>query len=558
MNKLISVAALCLCLGAFPPSSASSQTLLDAVRERLRTRVETAGTPPRIVVGGEPIHAIFTLPLFYERRTYQPAWIGNRGKLELANELVNAIREADQDGLSPEDYHLSLIELTLQNIGTSRGTEKSLDPAMLTDLDLLLTDAFLIYGSHLLAGRINPETIDPEWVANRREVDLAMSLQAALDSTQIEAKLKSFLPPHPGYQRLRLALARYRDMAKKGGWPLVPDGPKMEKGDRDKRVIVLRTRLGLSSDLGYTSEGNGDLFDEELEEAVLKFQENHGLKADGIVGRLTMTALNVPVEDRVRQIEYNLERWRWLPQDLGKRYILVNIANFELDVLEDSQAVMNMRVVVGKNYRRTPVFSDRMTYLVLNPYWHVPPEIAVKDILPLVRKDVNYLVEKHIKLFEGWGVEARAVDQNMIDWRKITPANFRYRFRQEPGSANALGRVKFMFPNRFDVYLHDTPSRELFEKTERTFSSGCIRLEKAMKLAEYVLRGNPQWTSEKLLAAIDRSVELTVRLPEPIMIHILYWTAWANENGSVHFLKDIYGRDQRLRQALQEPPPSSH
>jgi murein L,D-transpeptidase YcbB/YkuD len=263
----------------------------------------------------------------------------------------------------------------------------------------------------------------------------------------------------------------------------------------------------------------------------------------------------VPVEERVRQIEVNLERWRWLPEDLGQRYILVNIANFELEVVEKSKPVMIMQVVVGKPYWRTPVFSDRMTYLVLSPYWHIPPSIAVKDKLPLIRKDHTYLATYDIKVFQGWGAETREIDPQTIDWSKVTAKDFNYRLRQEPGPLNALGRVKFMFPNKFNVYLHDTPSRELFGKTVRTFSSGCIRIEKPIELAEYLLGGDAKWTRENILAAIDRRVEQTVRLPEPMPVHLLYWTAWSDEEGSIQFRGDIYGRDQLLDKALREKPP---
>lgn len=215
-----------------------------------------------------------------------------------------------------------------------------------------------------------------------------------------------------------------------------------------------------------------------------------------------------------------------------------------------------MKVVAGRDYRRTPVFSDKMTYLVLCPYWQVPTGITVKDILPEIRKDPGYLTQKNIKVFQGWGADAREIDPQTVDWSQITAKTFNYRFRQEPGPNNALGRVKFMFPNKFNVYLHDTPSRELFEKTKRAFSSGCIRIEKAIEMAEYVLRGDPKWRRETILAAIEKWTELTVRLPEPIPVHILYWTAWANEDGSIQFRHDIYGRDVLLGEALKEKPPA--
>jgi len=425
----------------------------------------------------------------------------------------------------------------------------------LLDLELLLTDAFLVYGFHLTMGRIHPETIDPEWQANRREADFAQVLQKALDSNRIEETLKSMVPPQPGYSRLRGALASYRDLAGEGGWPLVPEGPTMQKGHRGERVVALRRRLIATGDVTEPLN-NDDMFDDDVEQAVRRFQDRHGLDVDGVVGKRTLAALNVPAEDRVRQIELNMERWRWLPQDLGMKYILINIANFELDVVEHGREVLKMRVVVGKDYRRTPVFSDTMTYLVLNPYWHVPQSIAIQDILPLIKKDCDYLMKHNMKVLQGWDLKGKEIDPQKIEWSEITAQNFNYRFRQEPGPHNALGRFKFMFPNAFNVYLHDTPGRELFGKSERTFSSGCIRIEKPIELAQYVLKDNPKWTRATLLAAIEMQREQAIPLPEPIPVHLLYLTAWLDQNGTVQFRRDIYGRDSLLQEALGEGPPA--
>jgi murein L,D-transpeptidase YcbB/YkuD len=472
--------------------------------------------------------------------------------------LIKTIHEADFRGLKPSDYHLSKIEVILKEARKNQNEGKALVPGILIDLDLLLTDAFLIYSSHLLAGCINPETIYPEWSGGScREADLTKLLQTALDSNQIEETLKNLLPTQPEYIRLRQALARYRDIAAKGGWRIVPDGLKMQKGHRGVRVVKLRERLIAEESPDQELHNSSDLFDDDLEQTVREFQKRYGLKVDGIVGPQTLAALNVPVNERVRQIELNMERWRWLPQNFSQRYILVNIANFELDVFENGKTVMTMRVVVGKRYRRTPVFSGKMTYLVLSPYWYIPRSIAVQDILPMVHKDPDYLIKQNIKVFQGWGAETKEFSSKTIDWTKITDENFNYRFRQEPGPNNSLGRVKFIFPNKFNVYLHDTPHRELFAKSVRTFSSGCIRVEKPIELAEYLLRDSHEWTREDILAAIDKGIEKTVWLPEPIEVHLLYWTAWANEDGSIQFRNDIYGRDKLLDDALRKEPPTS-
>jgi murein L,D-transpeptidase YcbB/YkuD len=553
--RLIADAVLSFTLVAASLSGSAAQNLSDQADELLRARIEAAGGPPQIVVGNELIYASFALPSFYEKRAYRLAWSDDDGPLSQLEALIQAIKGAGQEGLTPADYHLAKIETFVKQVRQNQENRFSPTPRLLVDLDLLATDAFLIYGSHLLAGRVNPETIDPEWIANRRDADFASVLQVALDSNQVEQTLTELLPPQPGYARLKQVLASYKEIAAKGGWPVVPQGPKMQKDDRGERIALLRARLFASGELNAKSTADSTLFDEELDLAVRGFQHRYGLDADGTVGPATLEALNVSAQKRVEQIRVNLERWRWLPQNLGERYILVNIANFGLDVIEQTKPIMTMRVVVGKYFRRTPVFSDRMTYLVLSPYWHVPPRIAVEDKLPLIRKNPDYLSQENIKVYQGWDAKTKEIDPKSIDWSQITARNFNYRLRQEPGPKNALGRVKFMFPNKFDVYLHDTPSRELFSKTVRTFSSGCIRIEKPIELAEYLLQKDPQWNRESILDAIDKRIERTVLLPESIPIHLLYWTAWAEEDGTVQFRNDIYGRDKLLCDALAEEPP---
>jgi murein L,D-transpeptidase YcbB/YkuD len=434
---------------------------------------------------------------------------------------------------------------------------KKPNPRQLVDLDLLLTDAFLIYGSHLLAGRINPEQIDPQWFTNRREADLAQLLENALSSNQIEETLAALLPAYADYTRLRDTLAIYRKFAEAGGWPTVPSGSKLRQGDRSEKISLLRQRLAVEGFLTNVGVDDQTLFDNDVEQALKKFQEQNGLETDGILGTQTLQALNISVDQRVRQIMVNMERWRWLPQALGDRYILVNIAGFNLDIVEQETPVLNMRVVAGKSYRKTPVFSDKITYLVINPSWGVPDTIARKDILPKINKDPHFLMDQKIRVFEGWGASTREIDPSIIDWSTVTADNLAYRFKQDPGPQNALGRIKFMFPNQFDVYLHDTPSKELFAKARRDFSSGCIRVEKPVELAEYLLRNHPDWTPEKIRSTLSGSdvTAQTVKLAEPMNIHILYWTVWVGKDDRIHFGPDIYDRDAALDAAMQQPPP---
>jgi len=530
---------------------------LDPVAERIRTRIKAAGGTTQFRAGGEPIYASMALNGFYSRRLYHPAWSDNSGPTRLVDDLVNALRRADIEGLRPKEYHLAAIETLLAAVRADIQKGLVIVPDRLAEFDLLLTDAFLVYGSHLLSGRVNPETIQPNWVAtHQRSIDLAAALEAALASDNIPGKLATLAPPQPGFRRLRQALAHYRELASRGGWPTIPDGPTLKRGDQGSRVAALRERLSLDGDLEAAKREKTALFDEALEQAVKRFQRCHALKVDGLMDAATRAELNVSVERRVEQLEVNLERWRWLPQDLGRRYILVNIPAFKLEVVEDEAIVLAMRVVVGKIGDPTPVLNATMDYIFLNPYWNVPHEMAVKEILPRIKRDRSYLAQHNMRVFKGAGPEAREVDPKTVDWSAIAPDDFPYRLRQDPGPLNGMGRVKFIFINKFDVYLHDTPGRYLFEKTQRAFSHGCIRIEKPIDLAVYLLRQDPRWNRDAFLRDLEKKGNQCVTLPEQIPIYLVYRTAWADGDGTIQFCPDIYGWDAPLLGAMRAPLPT--
>jgi murein L,D-transpeptidase YcbB/YkuD len=311
----------------------------------------------------------------------------------------------------------------------------------------------------------------------------------------------------------------------------------------DVRIPLLRKRLIASGDLAApTEEEYFSLFDETLREAVQRFQTRHGLIADGVVGAKTLTELNVPVSERIRQLAASLERCQPLPSLLEPRHILVNIADFTLKLYEDGELRLSMPVIVGKTYRQTPVFNGRISSLVLNPAWEVPHSIATKDLLPKIKKNPGYLRKSAIRVFLGWN-PGTEIDSAGVDWTSLSPSRFPYRLRQEPGPANALGRVKFLFPNPYDVYLHDTPSRDLFQKDDRTFSSGCIRLARPLELAVYLLQGTPLGSMEALTAAIASDKTQSIPIPSPIAVYMAYMTAWVDRDGTVQFRRDIYNRD---------------
>jgi murein L,D-transpeptidase YcbB/YkuD len=513
--------------GGAGATSAPPRSRDDSIAEQVRRQLEarTVGTYQNGALLG-----------FYSRRAFRAAWSKEHGPNRLADDLVGAIERADLDGLDPSEYHLSPIRDLLDEVRDDAANGRSSAPRRLAELDLLLSDAFLLYGSHLLAGRVNPAGLDPRWEANRRGADLATVLEDALGSRKIARALQRLAPTDDGYQRLRDALARERAIAAQGGWPRLPLGTPSPD--------VLRERLQL--------EGDWETGD-SVSVAVQRFQRRHGLEPTGVVDGATRTQLNVTAEARVEQLRLNLERWRWLPQDLGRRRIIVNIAAQELDVVEDDEIVLHMRVVVGREYRRTPIFSDTVRYIVLNPNWHVPPSIAVEELIPKMQKDSTYMERFGMHLLgEGSGPDAEEIDPRSVDWSSVTADNFPYRLRQDPGRLNALGRVKIMFPNGYDIYLHDTPSRSMFSPAQRDFSHGCIRIEKPVELAIYLMK-KTKWNRDAIEAALDEGTERTLYPTRPTSVHLLYWTAWADDDGTIQFREDINGADPALSAALAAP-----
>jgi murein L,D-transpeptidase YcbB/YkuD len=486
--------------------AAPLRTRDDSIAEQIRGRVEHSGA----------------LLVFYARRSFRAGWSGEHGPNRLADDLVETLGRADLDGLEPADYDLRAIRASLDSVRADAANAREITPRRLADLDLLLSDAFLLYGSHLLGGRVDPETLHPRWDANRRAADLSTVLQEALDSRKIARALQRLVPVDEGYRRLRDALGRERAIAAQGGWP----------GD-------VPARLRLEGDLK-----GGD----SLSVGLKRFQRRHGLDESGVVDSATRAELSVSADARVEQLRINLERWRWLPQDLGRRRIMVNIAAQVLQVVEDDAVVLEMRVVVGREYKRTPVFSDTLRYIVLNPNWHVPSTIALEELIPKIQRDSTYLERFGMHLLTS-GPNPQEVDPTAVDWSAVTADSFPYRLRQEPGRLNALGRMKFMFPNRYDVYLHDTPSRTLFAEAQRDFSHGCIRVEKPIELAVYLMKKS-RWNRDEIETALDEGTERTIYLSRPVPIHLLYWTAWADEDGTIQFRSDINGVDRALAGAL--------
>lgn len=504
------------------------------VQPTLQAQFESAA---RVAVGGSEA---FTerLRLFYQKRDYAPAWVGAEGLAGDAEHLIEVLRRAADHGLVPEDYHIGPILPRLAEAA----------PGPLAELEVLLTDGFLRYCVDLRSGRADPRQADPEWFVVADRIDHLAALEGALAAHDLGRALGGLAPRAPAYERLGEALRRYRRVAADGGWAALPGSPVLKPGVTHPAVGALRERLRATGDGGTL--GGSDAFGAALAEAVAGFQRRHGLEPDGVVGPRTRAALDVPVADRIRQLLWNLERWRWMPRELPGRYLLVNMADFSLEAIEGDRPVLRMRVIVGREYRQTPAFSEPVRYRVLNPYWNVPPSIARRDLLPKILADPAFLAREGFRVFGDCSAGAAELDPAAIDWAAAGRGAFPYKLRQDPGPHNALGRIKFMLPNRFDVYLHDPPHRELFAKTVRTFSSGCIRVEDPVSLAAYLLRASPEWDAASLRLAVEAGERRVLSLPEPEPVFLVYWTAWADPDGTVQFRDDVYGRDRSLAEAL--------
>jgi murein L,D-transpeptidase YcbB/YkuD len=401
------------------------------------------------------------------------------------------------------------------------------------------------YASDLADGLSDLARADKSWKIRPEKFDPLQHLEKALDKNDIKASLLDLTPHVPEYQRLRDALAAHRAQLANGGWPKVPS-MKLKPGTRSPHVAALATRLKASGDFrGSVPAGGSGVYTEDLQEAVKAFQQRHGLADDGVVGPEVVAAMNVPLETRISQITMNMERWRWLPRELGDRYILVNIPEMRLDVYEGTNVPLTMRVVVGKQDTQTPIFNGEMSYLVFSPYWNVPESIAMEETLPALMADPDFLARNNMEVVDKSG---NPVDPTTVDLSDPEA----YRFRQRPGTDNSLGLVKFMFPNQFNVYLHDTPADSLFERTTRSFSHGCVRVEDPVALAQYVLRDQGEWTRERIDEAMHAGEEKHVKLKEPLPVYLGYWTARVRPDNTVQFRSDVYQIDRRLTTLLAD------
>jgi len=477
-----------------------------------------------------PISSVILLPELYKKYSYQPIWT-NPGSVR---QLVDAIKDSYHDGLTPEDYHLSLIQQLQKALAAKP------DPAKQAKLDVVLTDSLVRLGYHLLMGKVDPESLDRNWNMDRTlKLDPILKMSAAIDNVQVTGLVAGFRPKADFYRDLKQVLANYRKIQAEGGWPEVPAGETLKPGMTTPRVTTIRQRLVVTTDMPAVSM-ESSLYDAAVEAGVKQFQQRHGFEADGIVGKGTLAAMNVSIKARIGQLRVNLDRARWVLHDLPQDFVVTDIAGFNLLYIRNGQEAWKTRVQVGKTYRKTPVFRDRIRYIEFNPTWTIPPGILRKDILPKVKRDPQYLQNKNMVVLNQQG---KQIDIATIDWSQYPGKGFPYLIRQQPGPNNALGRVKFIFPNKHSVYLHDTPSKSGFKRAERAFSSGCIRVQNPFHFAELLLADKPGWDRAKIDTVVESRKTTRVNLSKPLTVMLLYWTAAVDNERRVVFKQDIYDRD---------------
>ncbi len=522
----------------FVSSAVPAQDL--PVADVIGTKVELIREINDLQIGKAHVASVSLLPEIYERRNFRPLWTDPRD----VQALITSVESAYLDGLNPQDYHLQDLQFLQLEVDAADPTEAELR----ADFDILLTDSMIRLGYHHLFGKVNPVNTNPAWNMTRelKDRDSAQVISNAIEAHAATDLLETLKPRHRLYGRLKPQLARYRQIAANGGWQPVPDGKSLKKHMVGPRVASVRKRLAVTGDLTESS-ARPDVFDDALEKAVRKFQYRHRLAVDGVAGKDTRAAMNVPVKERIDQIRVNLERLRWVLHQVPETYVVADIAGFQVYCVHQNQIQWQARAQVGQPFRQTPCFRSDIRYVVINPTWTIPPGILEKDILPAVKKDPAYLKKRNISIINRSG---DVVDPKTVKWQRYTARNFPYFLRQEPGPNNALGRVRISFRNRYFIYIHDTPSKSLFKRSERAFSSGCIRVERPLELTRILLNDPEKWSLENLNQVVATKKTRKVFLPARVPVLLLYITARVNNEGAMVFTKDVYGRDSAVLKAL--------
>ncbi len=525
-------------------ASTSNAQNIEEIKKEIQERIENGIQYGGIAIGNIYLFNHTNLAHYYINRGFDPVWEDEQNH----RDFIKIIQGSWDVGLVPEDYHLERIRELVNKVKDGIAT-----PDVYADIDLLITDAISLYANHLNYGKIMQSNLRKTWdVPENPMPDKPQELfKQAISTNNLVAFFNTLGPQHFMYKHLKKGLKRYRLIAENGGWPTIPDGESLKKGMTGDRVTVMSERLMITGDLDASFiDKEIQLFDELLENAVKQFQFRHNLTQDGIAGKNTIAQMNRPVDMRIDQIRVNLERARWVMHELEPDFLLVNIAGFNLRRITNAQVTYSSPVIVGKTYHQSPVFKGRIQYIVINPTWTVPYSIASKETLPKLKKDPKYLANRNMIIMDRNG---KKLDPSTIDFSKYTSSNFPYTLRQEPGPNNALGEVKFMFPNSYSVYVHDTPNHSLFNREERAFSHGCIRLQKKWELLMSLMNDPEVWNMDKINEILATGKTTTVNLPKPIDILILYLTAGTDRKDGILFNEDIYKRDPAVLTKLDEP-----
>ncbi len=499
---------------------------------------------------------------FYRERQFRLGWFKEHQLVPQAQTMLTVIAKAKDDGLDPKRYQDSNLPKLLTEFKTVQDTARR--NALERQIDVTLSGTYFSWASDYYRGVANPrDTKNEAWKVKRNKIKLDHALMTILRERESTYPYYDFAPLHPEYEHLKKALALLRARQQAGGWPILPATTNLRPGQASPVVGLLRQRL-LGTDAAVPAASPtapaqvlpvnntvpaapaAEAYSPELVNAVKGFQRDAGLPPTGIVNGETLRQLNVPLTARINQVILNMERWRWLPKKFEPDYLLVNIPEYRLHVYEQGKEALTMRVIVGKTLTATPVFSDKMEYVVLSPYWNVPFSIIENELRAKLIANPHYLDRLDMEVVKGYGRKATVIDPTTIDWATITQNDFKYTLRRRPGPQNDLGEVKFLFPNSQDIYLHDTPHDELFSQTARNFSHGCVRVEEPVKLATYLLRKDPNWSLEAIQDTIAQRREKYITLKEKLPVYLVYLTAWADANGHAHFRNDIYGHDKAL------------
>lgn len=536
-----------LVLGAFV--SALTSSVGEPQQESARSRDANAAL--ETLLSGDAVDGIdasvwMDVREFYRQRNGACAWLTG----QKSEHALGVLRTASAHGLAPELYgELELTQLDRALRSSERdGQDRAQDAAT---FDARLTGALLSLGHDVAVGRARPELAARHWKTRRETQNVGATLNQAL-AGDVDHWLDTIQPRHPEYAGLQRALSALRDQQRRGGWPTIA-ARSLTPGQSHAAVVALRKRLAISGDLTESvssTTADPTVYDGDVRKGVQSFQFHHGLNETGIADAATVAAMNVPLDERTRQVELNIERWRRMPDDLGSRHLFVNIPSYRLVAREGGKPTLELKVVVGKPGTETPIFSSAMTTVVFSPYWNIPDSIRTHETAPAIAKDPNYLTKNAIEVLHVGKSKVTPVDPATVDWGN--PAEVRQlALRQRPGPRNALGHVKFLLPNSYDVYLHDTPSVRLFSRGGRAFSHGCVRVDEPEKLAAYVLRDDEAWDESRIDRAMQSGIELSVRLHESIPVHIVYFTAWVDEGGGLHFGPDVYKYDRAEPQQVR-------